>query len=265
MKRKSFWFLVSLIIVGLLLGCSLKEVEANNGGEVEAYWFPVYLTEAPTIDGRLTEWGAYEPIVTFGPDSRILSGSIDSADDLTLKVWMGWDSDYLYLAIEAIDDSVPTDVGYWDHDDIRLMIDALNDSTFEEYAEIFESGNPITWDYWQDDDYRVVIQPANGVAVQTNSSFFWVNNVEAVFVPTDEGYTYEVAIPVSSLPYLWVGDGHVIGLDFKACDVDQVVNQDGNTVLTKAHMASNDDLPVSPWGDADYHFWKLHKCKFEIK
>ena len=66
-------------------------------------------------------------------------------------------------------------------------------------------------------------------------------NVEAVFVPTDKGYTYEVAIPVSSLPYFWVGDGHVIGLDFKACDADQVVNQDGNTVWTMAHMVSNDD------------------------
>jgi len=269
MKRKSFWFLVSLIIVGLLSGCLLKEDEASNeepsnGGEVEAYWFPVYLTEAPTIDGRLTEWGAYEPIVTFGPDSRILSGSIDSADDLTLKVWMGWDPDYLYLAIEAIDDSIPTGGGFWDYDDIQLLIDARNDSTFEEYAEIFESGNPITNVNWKDDDYRVIIQPANRVSVQTNSSFVYVNG-EAVLVPTDKGYTYEVAIPVSSLPYFWVGDGHVIGLDFKACDADQVVNQDGNTVLTMAHMVSNDDLPVDPWGGADYHYWKLHKCKFEIK
>ena len=85
MKRKSFWFLVSLIIVGLLSGCLLKEDEANNGepsngGEVEAHWFPVYLTEAPTINGRLTEWGAYEPIVTL---ALILESSVGR---LTLRM-----------------------------------------------------------------------------------------------------------------------------------------------------------------------------------
>ena len=89
--------------------------------------------------------------MTFGPDSRILSGSIDSADDLTLKVWMvdpitllsgnrGHRRQHTYGLVSGI------------HDDIQLLIDARNDSTFEEYAEIFESGNPITRDYWKDDD-----------------------------------------------------------------------------------------------------------------
>ena len=168
--------------------------------------------------------------MTFGPDSRILSGSIDSADDLTLKVWMGWDPDYLYLAIEAIDDSIPTGGGFWDYDDIQLLIDARNDSTFEEYAEIFESGNPITRNYWKDDDYRVVIQPANRVSVQTNqvSSMLMAKGIG----PDDKGYTYEVAIR-SSPPYFWAGDGHGIGLDFKVCDADQGGESRWDTVLTR--------------------------------
>jgi len=259
-KKLVFSLLVNIIVLGLLAGCLTIDVDLPYDDD-EDHLVAYYFGTPPSIDGDLSEWDLDHPLMTIGPNSDVFRGSIDSSEDFTMHLYLGWDYENIYLALEVVDDSIVTEVlevvddsivtevGFWDFDNVTLLFDANNDSKREDY----ESDYPATAE-WQDDDYRLIIQPVNRVSIQTNSSFVYLNP-QSSFVPLGDGYRYECRIKISDLPYVMVENGHVIGFDVSIRDVDA----DGDVLsFTEAVYGG---LGTDPWGGLAFQYWLLSKLK----
>ncbi|MCK9222180.1 MAG: hypothetical protein M0Q40_06090 [Limnochordia bacterium] len=245
----------------LLLVLSVVPAMAEkNPNKAIGYFFE----QAPTIDGDLSEWNLAKPAVVIEPGSNVMKGDLESAADLTLKLYVGWDYEYLYIAVDALDDSVlgTFDLSdYWAQDRVNLCFDALNDSTLEAYGK----DNPGS-DEWQDDDYWVYFHPFGGdeeeglVTIMCNTHWTAVADAEIAAVRTDDGYRTEVKLPIVQLPELWIEEGTVIGFDVFVTDGD--VNDWGELVMSEI-MWGGFDYPEG--GGIRWQYWKVGALEFVVE
>lgn len=223
-----------LLFVGVIVVLLLSVVPVmaeKNPNKAKAYFFD----KAPTIDADLSEWDLAKPSIVIGPGSNIMRGDLESAEDLTVKLYLGWDYENLYVAVDVKDDSVlgTFDLSnYWAQDRINFAFDVLNDTT----AETYDTDNPGSGK-WKDDDYWVYFHPFGGdeeegiVTIMHNSFWGAVAGAEIAALRTDDGYICELVIPIIALPELWVDDGVVIGFDVFITDGD--VNEWGELVISE--------------------------------
>ncbi|MDD2629318.1 MAG: sugar-binding protein [Limnochordia bacterium] len=250
--RKSILPLSLIILLMLSLAPAMAE---KNPNRAKAYFF----AKPPVIDGELSEWNLANPSLVIGPGSNVMKGDLLSAEDLTLKLYVGWDNDNLYLAVDVKDDSVlgTFDLDdYWSIDRVNFAFDALNNTTSASYA----TDSPGSGE-WEDDDYWVYFQPFGGdeeqgtVVIMNNAKFANIKEKEIHGVRTADGYRCEVRIALTELPELLLKEGAVIGFDVFVTDGDV----DDFGILTMSEIM---------WGGFDYpgglkwQFWKVGELEF---
>jgi hypothetical protein len=151
-----------------------------------------FLSPPPDINGSLGEWGGNwidASNVVFGKDNR------SGASDLSAKVKVGWDWNYLYLAVQVTDDTYAqhasgADLFLGDSLEILLDTNLAGDYTSEGLSS---------------DDYQLGISGRTLTNDDKGEAYLWYPEGKAgskskVIIqarPTDAGYRMEVAIPWS--------------------------------------------------------------------
>lgn len=115
--------------------------------EMKLDLIPVNCMEGVTVDGDLSEVADMTPIVVadrkyvLPPDPNI---GWTGPDDLSARVWFGWNDTGLYMAAKVTDDvHVPWDEAeayYWNYDSLQVGMDPDNDSTQGYVGNDFEIG-----------------------------------------------------------------------------------------------------------------------------
>ncbi|NKB66091.1 MAG: hypothetical protein GKR89_03435 [Candidatus Latescibacteria bacterium] len=153
---------------------------------------PVYQVASmatPTIDGRLDEWAALEPM-RLDNQSPLIDGpkAYRGNDDMQAQIWLGWSPQGLHLAVQVEDDDILDDPGrsIW-----------LTDS-----IETFWDGRPQTarsdsYGDWVSQNIFPVERAAEDHFVGNGS---WAVDAFAWTVKTgDDGYILEASIPFALL------------------------------------------------------------------
>ncbi|NPA31416.1 MAG: hypothetical protein GXO37_05385 [Chloroflexi bacterium] len=149
------------------------------------------LAQPVLIDGDLSDWPAAWPEyeinqVTYG------HAFYEGPQDLSGRLWVAWDPDYLYLAWDVTDDVfVQTQHGAWLYrgDSVEILVDTnLAYDFYNRYLDF--------------DDYQIGFSPGQPPG-QGTEAWLWypqslagpVLGARVAAQPTDQGYTVEVALP----------------------------------------------------------------------
>jgi hypothetical protein len=168
---------------------------------------------AVKVDGDLTEWTKSKPILLDQKGQAIRTWA--DAKDLSAKVYLMWDSKYLYVGAEVTDDVLASPAllpngGLWEGDSIELGFDPLLDRAEGKYAPddydfafgLTDKG-PAVWRY---------------TAPRTKAKHKIDSLVLAVAKkPDGTGYGYELAIPWKELEPL-------NPIPYRECGFSVVVN-----------------------------------------
>lgn len=139
----------------------------------------IRLTTVPTIDGMFNDWPAGEGIALNRDTAFSFQGGIANFADLSAIIRSGWDEQTLYFAIEVRDDVLVTDsTDVWRDDGLEIGLDGLYDR-----------------DAWGDDDHQYTIV-ADGRVTDRGIP---APEIAAGIQVSDQGYSVEVAIPMSEL------------------------------------------------------------------
>lgn len=150
----------------------------------------MFMSPAPVLDGSLGDWsGEWTDAsnVVFGKSNR------SGASDLSAKVKVGWDWNYLYLAVQVTDDVYVQKAGgasIYQGDSLEVLMDTNLGADF--YSEGLSS-----------DDYQLGISGRTLSNSDSGEAYLWYPEGSAgskskVIIqarPTDQGYRMEVAIP----------------------------------------------------------------------
>lgn len=181
----------------------------------------LYLSSEPSIDGNLKEWQNNPCIMMkdtsflYPPDAISHKTWLDM-NDLSAKVWTGWNEKNFYFAAEVSDDIHRNDSkaeNIWSGDSIQMAFDALNNAINEE-----ENG------YDQDEkDF------AFGLSEKDNKAYYYQywpmppqlpQGVECA-IKRENGTTfYEIKIPFEKLSPLQPLEGKAFGYSFIIFDSD---------------------------------------------
>ena len=185
-----------------------------------------FLSPAPDIDGSLGEWGGSwtnASNVVFGRDNHT------GASDLSAKVKVGWDWNYLYLAVQVTDDIYAQKASgseLYLGDSLEVLMDT-------------NLGADFTSEGLSSDDYQLGIS-GEGLTKDEGEAYLWYpegaagskGRVQIQARDTDAGYRVEVAIPWSVFG-LSPSSGMRYGFAFGVSDND-------NTGANEQHsMVSN--------------------------
>lgn len=180
------------------------------------------------VDGDLAEW-------TIAPSIRLGSGSAVLTDpayytgprDLSADLWIAWEPGNLYVAGRVRDD-VTTFGEQWDSDRLNLVFDMNNDTTPLTYGTPEKPARAAAPDRWTPDDYWVFArlftgrEGGSGRVIRVGKELFQEEEqVSYRGRRTEDGYTFELAIPAPSLPAYGEGfAGKVIGFQVFFTDGD---------------------------------------------
>jgi len=84
------------------------------------------------IDGSLNDWKDFEPLRLNRKEQVV--GPWKGIDDLSAKIFLSWDKDYLYFAAEVRDDIFCQEYSgtdLWQGDSVQIALDTLNDDSSE--------------------------------------------------------------------------------------------------------------------------------------
>lgn len=201
----------------------------NNGGDYVAL-----AARGITIDGNLDDWQGY-PSLTL-PVVQTGGANYAGNDDLAVKAWLAWDTQYLYLAAEVSDDKHVQELRSYDlfnGDEIELWLDADLAGDFND-----DSNNG--------DDFQVGFSPGDfdtrppeAVVWYPTRRADWNSQIQITAQPVGQGYRLEAAIP-------WVifdvqaRAGQVFGYALNASDNDTPGSAAQETILMQT--------PGMAWG-----------------
>jgi hypothetical protein len=151
-----------------------------------------YLERAPNIDGSLGEW-EISPVeidaVVYGAEEW------EGEADLSGRLVLGWDEDYLYIGVRVLDDQYAQNSR---GEDIFLgdSLEILFDADLEGDAQVGSLNQ---------DDYQVGISPGTELGMRNMGAYLWFPRgeagaeaeVEVAAAPAGDGYLVEAAIPWS--------------------------------------------------------------------
>lgn len=200
-----------------------------------------YFTNPPAIDTNLEDWKVEPYIVeavVFG------KGDHKGAGDLSARVRVGWDKNYLYLGVRVIDDTYvqnASGANIYKGDSIEILLDTNVSADY--YLASLSS-----------DDYQLGISPGSPAAGQNMAAYLWYpasaegprGNTLIAARARDDGYVIEAAIPwgiFSVTPF----NGQHFGFAFSVSDND---NPNQNV---QQSMVSSSPIRVltdpTTWGD----------------
>ena len=199
-----------------------------------------YLSPAPNIDGSLGEWeGSWinASTVVYGKKNW------DDASDLSAKVKVGWDYNYLYLAVQVTDDTYAQNASgaeIYLGDSLEVLLDVNLGADFR--SEGLSS-----------DDYQLGISGKN-LTKDKGEAYLWYPEGSAgtkskVIIqarPTDAGYRVEVAIPWNVLGTTPVS-GMRYGFAFSVSDNDNANSNEQHTMVSNVSERKLTD--PTTWGN----------------
>jgi hypothetical protein len=219
-----------------------------------SYNLPDYIPRAkkitPAIDGDLSEWSEKPSLHVTPENGNIFQGSFDNADDGSVELWLGYDSNNLYVAGKVRDDKL-VNAGIWSADRINLVFDMLLDT--KPYPYTGGSGSHTAW---ASDDYWVFMCPnmpdgpmimrLGGRQPDGKSDGYYgpVTDSSAVVVKEDGGYHFEWIIPRSSLPFFNPESERILGFTFFYSDWDDDLSE----LMYLTNWGS-------PSGGIEWRFW----------
>lgn len=185
-------------------------------------WALHRMPQRARIDGDLTEWTGREPIVlnraddVCPPDAVTTHKLWTGPEDLSAKLWLGWDDAGLYLAAEVTDrahSQTRTGSSIWANDCLHLGFDMLNDTLPPDFSgqgghdghNDFEIGLALTEERGaQAYEWYSGSVPARGLLGQV------------AFAAVREGdrTVYELALPWEHLGGYKPASGRVLGFGF---------------------------------------------------
>lgn len=178
--------------------------------------YKIYKVSSPVvIDGSIDDlWS--DPNIKSINASKLLSGTVTNAADLSGYAKLVWDNTNLYLLAVVNDDTKQNDSqNSYDDDQIELYVDANNAK-----AATYDA-NDCQYSFgWND-----------GTVVGTIPSTYSKTGITYSAVATTNGYVIEAVLPWSTINTTAVAD-KLIGLDF-------MINDDDNSGTRDAKMSWN--------------------------
>lgn len=172
------------------------------------------LAKQPKIDGDLSEWAKrpaliLESIDFLSPPDAVSHGMWTGSADLSIKAWIGWDSDYFYFAAQVRDDiHINKGDNVFDGDCVQLAFDTQNDALSRGYGR-------------DDFEYNFALGPDRALYSRSWPLPPTIPEKIRFAARRDTGVTnYEIAIPFKLLHPLRPVEGTVFGFNFVALDAD---------------------------------------------
>lgn len=199
MNIKKISALLLIVLLGVLVGAQ------------EIYMAPQASRVA--VDGKLNEWVDVPALTLDRADYIVIANtSWDGPEDLSGKIYVMWDEEYLYLACDITDDVVIQE---------QEGTTLFQGDTIEVYLRMNYQEN-AGLNYYTTTDYQFGFTP--GTDAEAPDYFIWNNAtllgdiiVEPQKTPT--GYQLEIAIPIWEMGLI-LEEGLEIGLDIAIDDVD---------------------------------------------
>lgn len=173
--------------------------------------YKLYKTSAPiTIDGTIDAVWNDANVKTMNA-SKLLSGAVTNANDLSGYAKLLWDNTYLYFLAVVTDDTKQNDSqNSYDDDQVELYIDANNAK-----ASTYDA-NDCQYSFGWDD----------GTVVGTIPTTYSKTGITYSAVATTNGYIIEARLPWTTINTSPAAD-KFIGIDFMINDDDNNGTRDG--------------------------------------
>lgn len=166
------------------------------------------------VDGNLDDWQGFEPLRLDRREQVV--GPWGGVDDLSAKIFLAWDGNYLYFAAEVRDDRFcqeSSGADSWQGDSVQISFDTLNDDRSE-----LDEG-----DY----EYAFALTPKGAEAFRLYVQGGSIRGEEdkqlllAINIKSEEGlHIYEAAIPWERLEPLRPEKGRTCGFNVVVNDND---------------------------------------------
>jgi len=183
------------------------------------------MTAPVTVDGKLDEWAAVEPLILTSAahwEPARSGETYGGPKDCAARVYLAWDRDHLYLAVEAYDDDLapPTEgAKMLDGDCIVIAVDPRDDGGQGyreddcEFGFAYSVRGALAW-RWFPSERAGPLDAAKVAVVREVKPGALAEGVPPIKL------TYEIAIPWSELPGPSGVEGKILGFDLAIADVD---------------------------------------------
>ncbi len=164
------------------------------------------------IDGNLSDWPAGSPVLLDRNTARFISGIVPSLADLQGSVRAMWDSNNLYVAAQVRDDQASVDSSnLWDDDSVEVALD----------GEFDHNSNSATHG-----DHQFTVRRDGAVQDRAAAT----DLVRAAVRPLGDGYSVELAIPVSAWGGTQPAAGAKMGFNLGLNDDDGGQERDSSLI-----------------------------------
>lgn len=181
-----------------------------------------------TIDGNLSDWNNAQWMTVdktrmIKPDKPIQV--YNGPDDFTADAAIKWDDDNVYIAVKVTDDQKDFGAGnpgvFYRFDSLQLYFDQSNDAmpgrVYDEDDAVYQigvdpSGKPVAW---------LEKAPTGRYVGWANMTTGFDGDVRVGQQQTDNGYTWEIAIPKSALTFTKFQEGTITSFALTIHDKDQ--------------------------------------------
>ena len=198
------------------------------------------------IDGQLDEWEDGTPIVLSGREFLQEGESWSGNKDVSGKVYLKWDDDYLYLAADVVDNlpfsNSKKGADIWNGDGIEIMI-----STDPKLSSDRE--------YLSNKDFQIGFSNGDGRITQP-SIWIWQkrrspkeSEIKVIRKVDPQGYILEAKIPWSELDMFTPKRGVKVGFDVAIDDADIKFEREAQLVWSGDYFFYKDP---SIWGELEF-------------
>jgi hypothetical protein len=206
----------------------------------------IKLKTPPVIDGNLTEWNKAYSLFLGAKEDVKLGNSWRDANDLSAKIYLGWDENNLYVAAEVKDDEPFTNEKekgeIWNGDCLEIALGVNPEA--DPKRVFFVSG-----------DYQMGLSPGNSEGIKP-SIWIWQRTQPPIDVEINSkelndgsGYIIEAKIPFSNFDSFKPKDNMVIGFDVAIDDADMTKTREVQMVWSGSKDFYRDP---SQWGKATF-------------
>ena len=176
-----------------------------------------HLTQSPNLDGDFSKWES-GPMYRLDERGQVMEGAKvwKGPHDLSARVALAWDSSFLYVGVDVIDPDLYQPFfarGIQNGDTFALTLEAgfrknflATEPTGDEYALYFSPGNfaGIKPSIFSDEDYLPPRPQRHD----------YMQEIYTAWKKTANGYSGDIAIPVTFFAGGKLAPGYEVGLEF---------------------------------------------------